>query len=327
MPKLAAVPPQEILETLVQAEGGALPQNGREDDRVKIAPTHVEPAVPSTSQPALPSGVGIVSEMASDKEFPQGFPQESPPGNPQETPKEFPKGIPKEFPSSIPVQDKADPKPTTVMPKEAVYVSLEGERDNGTVPEGFDIKQTPVENDSRLDLFALDKNRIFQADSLPTSASSLTEAASFHKPSHDERQILVQISEKLIQVHSKKLDSITLQLEPETLGALQIKISIRPDGVWADILTPHASVREMLERNQGLLRETLAEQGLQIGRFSVNVGDPESQFKSHQNNPWEREGSLTSYDRPSAFRQPDLQEMGHGTILTKDALNTVNLYV
>lgn len=88
------------------------------------------------------------------------------------------------------------------------------------------------------------------------------------------RPLLHQIAEKWSLSLSKDEHSFRLQLEPASLGALQIDISVRQERVVAEIVTKHPFVKELLEGNQELLKGALAEQGITVDRFSVNIGNP-----------------------------------------------------
>jgi flagellar hook-length control protein FliK len=90
-----------------------------------------------------------------------------------------------------------------------------------------------------------------------------------------EHAIIKQVAEKLFlhRFNSNGNEGITLELEPKELGALKIAISVHKGLVSADILTPHSAVRDMLDKNQSLLRDAMAGMGLTVDHFSVTVGD------------------------------------------------------
>jgi len=90
----------------------------------------------------------------------------------------------------------------------------------------------------------------------------------------DERHLVDQIADKWVASRMKSDHSFRIQLEPERLGTLQIDISVDGERIVAEIVTKHPFVKELLEGNQEILRGALAEQGLKVDRFSVNVGDP-----------------------------------------------------
>jgi len=98
----------------------------------------------------------------------------------------------------------------------------------------------------------------------------------------EEYAVIKQVAEKLSlhRFDSKGSEGITLELEPKGLGSLKIEISVHKNMVSADILTQHATVRDILDKNQTLLRDAMAGMGFVVDHFSVNVGD----FSHFQNN-------------------------------------------
>ncbi|MEK7747477.1 MAG: flagellar hook-length control protein FliK [Nitrospirota bacterium] len=90
-----------------------------------------------------------------------------------------------------------------------------------------------------------------------------------------EHELMEQIVQKVAinKMVSKGSDRIRLELEPKELGALTIDIAIHKNVVSADILTQSAAVKEILDKNQTILRDALANAGFVVDQFSVNVGD------------------------------------------------------
>jgi flagellar hook-length control protein FliK len=90
-----------------------------------------------------------------------------------------------------------------------------------------------------------------------------------------EHEIVKQVAEKLSlhRLSAKGNEAVTIELEPKDLGALKIELSVHKNFVSADILTQHASVRDIMDKNQSLLRDALAGMGFIVDHFSVNVGD------------------------------------------------------
>lgn len=115
----------------------------------------------------------------------------------------------------------------------------------------------------------------------------------------DVRLFLQQIARSMNQSRLAAGQPIRIQVEPETLGALRIQVSVHEGGVKAEILVQNAFVRDLLEKNQDLLRETLAGYGMQIREFSVNIGHPGDQPER------ERQASGRKVAVPGLSLQPD----------------------
>ncbi len=123
-----------------------------------------------------------------------------------------------------------------------------------------------------------------------------------------EQEIIDQVAQKLSLHHlqMKGKDGITLQLEPMELGALKIDIVVNKGSVSADILTQHASVKEILEKNQNILQEALSGLGMNIDQFSVNVGD----FNFNEYTNEQQQGPFGFYDDGFLPAEPVLAMMG-----------------
>lgn len=65
---------------------------------------------------------------------------------------------------------------------------------------------------------------------------------------------------------------LRLQLNPEHLGRMDVRVHAHEGAVSAVIRVEHAGVRDMVENQLAALRVSLAEQGIKIDRLEVNVG-------------------------------------------------------
>jgi flagellar hook-length control protein FliK len=101
-----------------------------------------------------------------------------------------------------------------------------------------------------------------------------------HLPEEDQN-VLRQVANSFVLQHTSKEEKISLKLEPESLGSLQIDIHLHNKEVKADIIASHPVVRDLLEKHQDLLRNTLSEYGLKFEKLSVTVSDSSSQFKQN----------------------------------------------
>jgi flagellar hook-length control protein FliK len=136
-----------------------------------------------------------------------------------------------------------------------------------------------------------------------------------------EKMLLSQISEKLQHWRPHAGGVIRVQLEPETLGMLQVDISIGEKGIVADIIAEHHFVKALMEQNKDLLYETLSAQGIRVDRFSVNVGTPD-----HEST--DRQGYRQDLDVPHSISEP--LEEGASFETNKISLaedSRINLYI
>ncbi|MBI3803005.1 MAG: flagellar hook-length control protein FliK [Nitrospirae bacterium] len=144
----------------------------------------------------------------------------------------------------------------------------------------------------------------------------------------DGRQLLHQIAEKWTLSHGKDEHSFRLRLEPETLGTLQIDISVRQERVVAEVVTKHPYVKAILEGNQELLRGTLADQGLKVDRFSVSLGNP-----GQASLGWENQLRQRGTDAPFYGSGASLFSAEGGEIsadqrwMIQEARGAINIYI
>ncbi|WP_447977069.1 flagellar hook-length control protein FliK [Candidatus Nitrospira bockiana] len=65
--------------------------------------------------------------------------------------------------------------------------------------------------------------------------------------------------------------TIHLEIEPADLGTVRMQVTVAEHTVYAKVTTERADVQDFLARHQGRLETTLNSQGLDIGRFQVDV--------------------------------------------------------
>ena len=65
---------------------------------------------------------------------------------------------------------------------------------------------------------------------------------------------------------------LTLEMEPEEFGKLNIKVGTKKEEVSAQIITDNEATRQTLLKHSTELRHDLENQGLALGKFNVDVG-------------------------------------------------------
>ncbi len=114
-----------------------------------------------------------------------------------------------------------------------------------------------------------------------------------------ESQIFDQVVTQLSGSVNGESGKMVLRLQPAELGSLKLELTIEGDKVRANLHAQTQQVQEVLERNLPQLKSALAEQGLKVDQFNVNVdkgSDQQSQFEnlaqqqqdgSQQRNGWQ----------------------------------------
>jgi len=109
---------------------------------------------------------------------------------------------------------------------------------------------------------------------LTGAAKSLTGQATIQLPSGHlvaESQIFDQVVTHLSGSVNGESGRMVLRLNPAELGSLKLDLVVEGDEVRANIHAQSQQVQEVLERNLPQLRNALAEQGLKIEQFQVNI--------------------------------------------------------
>ena len=63
-----------------------------------------------------------------------------------------------------------------------------------------------------------------------------------------------------------------LQLQPADLGEIELRVRTAEAAVRGELVVSNPEVKQILEQNLGRLRDALAQQGLDLEGFSVDVG-------------------------------------------------------
>ena len=88
---------------------------------------------------------------------------------------------------------------------------------------------------------------------------------------YDKSEVLSQIVERAVLSMKGEQREIRINLKPEFLGHLHLKISTDNNQIAIRILTEIPLVREMIESNVGQLKTDLQNQGLEVDKFDVFV--------------------------------------------------------
>ncbi|MBU5677417.1 flagellar hook-length control protein FliK [Alkaliphilus sp. MSJ-5] len=96
----------------------------------------------------------------------------------------------------------------------------------------------------------------------------------------DPKQFVGEIAQKAGAFLSKDRNEMSIQLTPENLGKISIKIGLNDGTLTGKIYAENYSVKEIIETNLNQLRDALEEKGLSISGLEVHVGDNSQNFGS-----------------------------------------------
>ncbi|WP_028239481.1 flagellar hook-length control protein FliK [Stutzerimonas azotifigens] len=80
-----------------------------------------------------------------------------------------------------------------------------------------------------------------------------------------------QVVDRVMWLSSQNLKSAEIQLDPQELGRLEVRIEMNKDQTQVTFLSPHAGVRDALEAQSQRLRDLFTQQGMNL--LDVNVSD------------------------------------------------------
>ncbi len=116
--------------------------------------------------------------------------------------------------------------------------------------------------------------------SSPLAAStSSTDALTFRLPSGlavPDGSVVDQMLSHFNMNKQLESGTVNLKLHPQELGELRMEIKVTQDNIRAHIVAQNPQAQEMIERHLPRLRETLAQQGLQLQHIEVTVAANDS---------------------------------------------------
>lgn len=131
--------------------------------------------------------------------------------------------------------------------------------------------------------FSGQNTQVFSNDLIQTEQSLPLETA-------DTQRIMEQITE-YIKIEAKpEMTEMELQLQPETLGTINIRLSSKEGAVTAYFTAQNDEVRAAIETQVVQLKESLNDQGIKVEAVEVTVASHEFERNLQQDSNGENEG-------------------------------------
>ncbi|MEW5724845.1 MAG: flagellar hook-length control protein FliK [Thermodesulfobacteriota bacterium] len=131
------------------------------------------------------------------------------------------------------------------------------------------------------------------AEARAGQAGGSSRTTATHLPSRLSESVVRQVVEKMVLQANNNQQRLTLSLEPQDLGRLNINLVLKNNSLQAAIVAENPQVKAALEEQLGHLREALAEQGLNLESFDVSLGwehQPDD-TSGQENFPWPWSGA------------------------------------
>lgn len=123
------------------------------------------------------------------------------------------------------------------------------------------------------------------------------------------RNVIDQIVESARVIAKEHLTTMELQLNPENLGKMILKITEEEGAVSAKILTQNAIVKEALEAQVVELRQNLEQAGVKVDAVDVTVASHEFEKNLEQNAEGEKQQGEQQEKAKSGVRRLNLNDL------------------
>lgn len=101
------------------------------------------------------------------------------------------------------------------------------------------------------------------------------------------------VGDKVLWLAAQNVSSAEINLNPEHLGPMQVKVSVNQEQTSVSFTSHHVVVREVLDQNLGRLRDMFSEQGLNL----VNVDVSDKSFSRQQGEPQNQSGQAANKEQ------------------------------
>ncbi|HPJ42884.1 MAG TPA: flagellar hook-length control protein FliK [Spirochaetota bacterium] len=173
--------------------------------------------------------------------------------------------------------------------KKAEHDDVKIEKKNEITGDQLTIKKKESGNDSGFDLNSgKDKNGNREGSSLSSGRTDSINRTGLEKneqlmKSPEFRQSLQEIIDKAkVSVKDSNNATFSVRLFPKDLGSVNVNLLMENGIVSGKFLVDSDEAKNLLMNNLGELKEQLAEAGIQVGEFNVNVNQGGERFASKE---------------------------------------------
>jgi len=125
-------------------------------------------------------------------------------------------------------------------------------------------------------------------------------------------EVLNQVVEQAKVTIGQDKAEMVIHLKPDNLGKLELKVVTEQGIVAAKFIAESQQVKEIIETNMQLLKDSLQKQGISINSVSVQVG-PDKQGDYQQQNSYQNKNSSSSNRQKYGSNELGIQKMGFNT--------------
>lgn len=124
-----------------------------------------------------------------------------------------------------------------------------------------------------------------------------------------EQTVTNQVSMKIKLMSGENKQEVEMNLKPDSLGKLSLKIVHERGEVLAKFTAENQQVKEILESNMQLLKDALENSGLAVQNLSVSVGDNNTSSKNNEGKNLGRPAKGVRGSKPNGTLMADQAEI------------------
>ncbi len=118
-------------------------------------------------------------------------------------------------------------------------------------------------------------------------------------------EILRQISRQIAGSSNSGNQTIRIQLHPEDLGQIELKIVSTPQGTNVSLVADQSSTGKLLESHLADLRQTLIDAGVQLSNVNIGHQAPQQSFRNPQYDQTSQRQAFRYENNPAATEESD----------------------
>jgi flagellar hook-length control protein FliK len=98
-----------------------------------------------------------------------------------------------------------------------------------------------------------------------------------------KNEVITQVANQIDQLVKSNRSSIRLQLYPEELGHIDLRIVTTKGGVSVTMMTEKASTQQVLKSDMDMLKQNIEQAGIQLSNLNINQGQNSNRQQSFEN--------------------------------------------
>ncbi len=121
-------------------------------------------------------------------------------------------------------------------------------------------------------------------------------------------EILRQISRQIAGSSNSGNQTIRIQLHPEDLGQIELKIVSTPQGTNVSLVAEQSSTGKLLESRLAELKQTLIDAGVQLSNVNIGQQSPQQSFRNPQYDQTSQRQSFKYQNDPAVAEESDVNK-------------------